>query len=241
MPSLPPAAESERDAYRQESYDDRRYRDQDAGRSSRSYREPSPRKRGSEPYVPLREERDRSASPPRRRKSRSPDGRYDDYNRGSYGGRGGDRDYGRGGERGDYGRGGGERRSGPPPERRIRRPVERGTEEERSRSTQLFMGNLPYSYDERDVRDLAEKFGRVMDCTLPMDRFTGKNKGFCFINFEDRRDAEDFYNEMNRNGELNGRRVKIDWDVGKDKKGGSAPPRGGDRPEFSSRGSRYDD
>ncbi|KAJ3117647.1 Rho GTPase [Phlyctochytrium bullatum] len=205
--------------------------------SSRAYRDDeSPRKRsGYHSTVPLREssrnDRERSMSPPARRssngggggrrdRSRSPDGRYNsnsDYHgrggdrRGSGGGRpdGRDRDYGRDArDRDDYRR-----------ERRPRKPVERGSEEDRRSTTQIFMGNLPYSYDERDVRDLAEKYGRVVDCTLPMDRFTGKNKGFCFIQFEDRRDAEDFFEEISRNGNIDGRRLKIDWDVGKEKKG----------------------
>jgi RNA recognition motif-containing protein len=65
---------------------------------------------------------------------------------------------------------------------------------------------------------LAEKFGPVADVTVPMDRITRKNKGFCFVNFKDRRDAEDFFEDIKRDGTIHGRRLKVDWDIGKDKK-----------------------
>ncbi|KAJ1546829.1 hypothetical protein HK405_006824 [Cladochytrium tenue] len=40
---------------------------------------------------------------------------------------------------------------------------------------------------------------------------------------------QEFYDDMSRNGTVDGRRVKIDWDIGKSKKGIENPPRRDDR------------
>ncbi|KAJ3415875.1 hypothetical protein HDV05_003939 [Chytridiales sp. JEL 0842] len=159
----------------------------------------------------------RAGPPPPSRGGGGYDRGYDDYRGGGY--RGERREYDRGGDRygGRYGGG----RSAPRP----KKPVIRGTEEEVRTTTQLFLGNLPYGYIEADILDLAEKFGPVVNVTIPMDRYTRKNKGFCFVNFKDRRDAEDFYDDIKRDGTINGRKLKVDWDIGKEKKFDDLPPR----------------
>ncbi|KAJ3191293.1 tRNA methyltransferase 2 [Irineochytrium annulatum] len=111
------------------------------------------------------------------------------------------------------------RRRDASPDHRPKRHIERGSSLDRRSTTQIFLGNLPYTHSERDVIAFAERFGPVEDVTLPMDRFTKKNKGFCFLQFRDRRDAEDFFEEMSKTGTINGRRLKVDWDIGKEKKG----------------------
>ncbi|KAJ3091384.1 hypothetical protein HK102_000745, partial [Quaeritorhiza haematococci] len=95
--------------------------------------------------------------------------------------------------------------------------IERGSEEDRRTSTSVYVGNLPYQYRERDIADLCEPHGRIRSITLPIDRQTSNNKGFAFVQFEDRRDAEDFYEDMQRRL-VEGRKLKLDWDIGKDKK-----------------------
>lgn len=95
--------------------------------------------------------------------------------------------------------------------------IVRGTEEERSRSTTIYVGNLPYSFFERDVADLFERYGRLRKVTIPMDRYTGRNRGFAFIEYEDRRDAEDAFHKYH-DYPIEGRRLRCDWDVGMEKK-----------------------
>lgn len=48
----------------------------------------------------------------------------------------------------------------------------------------LFVGNLPPLAGESDIRDLFGKFGTVRSIELAHDIFTGKSKGFCFIEME---------------------------------------------------------
>ncbi|KAJ3039832.1 hypothetical protein HDV00_011741 [Rhizophlyctis rosea] len=118
------------------------------------------------------------------------------------------------------------------------RPLEgatRGTEEERNRSTCLYVGNLPYTFRDDDVKDLFDRCGRLANVKVPFDRYTGRNKGFAFVTYEERRDAEDA--KVKYDGfTIEGRRLKLDWDVGQEKKdeikgidrrprdGGDVPP-----------------
>ncbi|CAB4407210.1 unnamed protein product [Rhizophagus irregularis] len=69
---------------------------------------------------------------------------------------------------------------------------------------------------KKDLRCLSG-MGRLRKVTVQIDHYTGRNKGFAFVEFEDRRDAEDaFDNTMVPM--LKGRRLKLDWDIGLGKK-----------------------
>jgi len=48
----------------------------------------------------------------------------------------------------------------------------------------LFVGNLPPEARERDVHALFNEFGTVRSIDLAHDIFTGKCKGFCFVEME---------------------------------------------------------
>ena len=48
----------------------------------------------------------------------------------------------------------------------------------------LFVGNLPPEAREKDVRALFDEFGTVRSIDLAHDIFTGKCKGFCFVEME---------------------------------------------------------
>ncbi|KAJ3021401.1 hypothetical protein HKX48_008631 [Thoreauomyces humboldtii] len=150
--------------------------------------------------------------------SRGPEGGYG----GGYGRNAYSRDSRGGYDRGDYGGGrhydggSGYRRGGSPPPRR-RYEVIKGNEEQRQASTCLYIGNLPYAFREEDVQELFDRYGRLKSVSVPFDRFTGRNKGFAFVAYEDRRDAEDAKTKYD-GSTVEGRRLKIDWDIGADKK-----------------------
>ena len=57
--------------------------------------------------------------------------------------------------------------------------------------TRLFVGNLPYSADEDQLRALFEQDGRkVVDVQLITDRATGRPRGFGFIDLSSQEEAE---------------------------------------------------
>jgi cold-inducible RNA-binding protein len=54
----------------------------------------------------------------------------------------------------------------------------------------LYVGNLPYSVDEAQLRELFGQYGDIADLALIMDRDTGRPKGFAFITFGSQQAAE---------------------------------------------------
>ena len=47
----------------------------------------------------------------------------------------------------------------------------------------LYVGNLPYTVDDAQLRDLFAKYGEIDELALIMDRDTGRPKGFAFVTF----------------------------------------------------------
>ena len=45
----------------------------------------------------------------------------------------------------------------------------------------IYVGNLPYSVTESDVRQAFETVGSVYSINVIRDRYTGESKGFCFV------------------------------------------------------------
>ncbi|KAG0012106.1 hypothetical protein BGZ80_000198 [Entomortierella chlamydospora] len=91
------------------------------------------------------------------------------------------------------------------------------TEEDRLASKTLYVGNIPYSFREPEVEDMFKKFGTIVKITVVLDQFTGRNKGFAFVEYEDRKDAEEAMEKYN-GFDVEGRRLKLDWDIGLNKK-----------------------
>ncbi|MDX2115577.1 MAG: RNA-binding protein, partial [Planctomycetota bacterium] len=49
----------------------------------------------------------------------------------------------------------------------------------------LYVGNLPFTCSEDELRDLFSAHGDVASATLVMDRETGRPRGFGFVEFND--------------------------------------------------------
>ena len=49
----------------------------------------------------------------------------------------------------------------------------------------IYVGNLPFSATEDEVREVFEGFGVVSDVALITDRETGRARGFGFVEMED--------------------------------------------------------
>ena len=52
-------------------------------------------------------------------------------------------------------------------------------------SKKMYVGNLPFSATEDDVRELFEQHGEVISVNLLLDRETGRPRGFGFIEMND--------------------------------------------------------
>ena len=71
----------------------------------------------------------------------------------------------------------------------------------------LKVDNLTYRTTPEDLRRTFEKYGDVGDVYIPRDRFNRESRGFAFVRFYDRRDAEDAMDSMD-GAILDGREVR---------------------------------
>lgn len=57
-------------------------------------------------------------------------------------------------------------------------------------ATRLYVGNLPYSTTEDDLRRLFGQAGTVESVTMPTERETGRPRGFAFVEMHTADEAE---------------------------------------------------
>ena len=49
----------------------------------------------------------------------------------------------------------------------------------------IFVGNLPFRAEQEDVIELFASYGEVANCSLPLERDTGRKRGFAFVEMAD--------------------------------------------------------
>jgi RNA recognition motif-containing protein len=64
-------------------------------------------------------------------------------------------------------------------------------------SVRLFVGNLPYSATETALREHFSAIGPLSYVYLPVDRESGKPRGFAFVEFSERSHAEEAIRRLN--------------------------------------------
>lgn len=74
--------------------------------------------------------------------------------------------------------------------------------------TSLKVDNLTYRTSPDTLRRVFEKYGRVGDVYIPRDRYTKESRGFAFVRFHDKRDAEDAMDAMD-GAVLDGRELRV--------------------------------
>lgn len=106
-------------------------------------------------------------------------------------------------------------------------------------SVRLFIGNLPYSATEADLRDHLSSVGDPVQVVLPTDRETGRPRGFAFVDYSDRAVAEEAIRRFNQQP-FKGRplavseaRPREERPVGAPRPGGFGGPRPGGPGGFS--------
>ncbi|MDR0311176.1 MAG: RNA-binding protein [Acidobacteriota bacterium] len=97
-------------------------------------------------------------------------------------------------------------------------------------SVRLFVGNLPYDATETELRDFFSSAGTVSAVIIPVDRETGKRRGFAFVEFGDPNQAAEASRRLN-NQPFRGRNVTINEARARENSGGA--PRPAQRPRFT--------
>jgi RNA recognition motif-containing protein len=88
----------------------------------------------------------------------------------------------------------------------------------------LFVGNLPYDVTEAELRAHFAAIGPLSSLSLPMDRDTGKPRGFAFVEFRERADAEEAVRRLN-NQMFKGRALAVSEARARDEHAPPSAPR----------------
>ena len=99
----------------------------------------------------------------------------------------------------------------------------------------IYLGNLSYEVTEQELQRAFEAFGEVESVSIIKDKFSGRSKGFGFVEMPDKANALSAINELNGK-ELKGRtlnvneaRPRTESRGGRGRYGGGRGGRGGGR------------
>ncbi len=92
-------------------------------------------------------------------------------------------------------------------------------------SKKMYVGNLPFTVTEADLRELFEQHGTVESVNVIMDRDTGRARGFAFVEMDEAGAAKAMQALDGR--DFDGRDLKVNEAKARDSGGGGGGSRGG--------------
>ncbi|QQR80418.1 MAG: RNA-binding protein [Deltaproteobacteria bacterium] len=87
----------------------------------------------------------------------------------------------------------------------------------------LYVGNLPYSTRDEELKELFAPHGAVETANVILDKMSGRSKGFGFVEMATPEDAEKAIQALN-GADFGGRKLKIN-EANPEQARGSRPPR----------------
>jgi RNA recognition motif-containing protein len=88
----------------------------------------------------------------------------------------------------------------------------------------IYVGNLSFEASEEDIRDVFVEYGPVVRITMPIDRETGKQRGFAFVDMVNDEDEDKAIADLD-GAEWLGRELKVNKAKPKESAPSSAAPR----------------
>ncbi len=76
-------------------------------------------------------------------------------------------------------------------------------------ANKVYVGNLSYETTDDELRELFKECGNVASIRIITDAYTGKSRGFAFIEMETSEEAKSAISTLNGR-ELNGKVIKVD-------------------------------
>jgi RNA recognition motif-containing protein len=86
-------------------------------------------------------------------------------------------------------------------------------------SNKMYVGNLPFSASETELRSMFSVFGTVTEVALVLDRETSRPRGFGFVSMDSRESMEKAVKEMDGR-ELEGRKINVNEARERESRGG---------------------
>jgi RNA recognition motif-containing protein len=72
----------------------------------------------------------------------------------------------------------------------------------------IYVGQLPYNVNENELQELFSEFGEIASVNLIMDHFSGRSKGFGFVDMPNNSEADTAIKALNKSM-LKGREIKV--------------------------------
>ena len=72
----------------------------------------------------------------------------------------------------------------------------------------IYVGNLSYKVEESDLKQAFEEYGKVESVKIITDKYSGKSKGFAFVDMNNDKEAKEAIKELNGR-ELDNREIKV--------------------------------
>ena len=93
--------------------------------------------------------------------------------------------------------------------------------------SKVFVGNLNFNTTKEEVQSLFSQIGELRDVFLPIDRESGRKRGFAFVEFTSDEDAQKAIEKFN-GYDLGGRPLRVNAAEDRPRgSGGPRPPGGG--------------
>ena len=92
--------------------------------------------------------------------------------------------------------------------------------------TKLYVGNLSFETAESDLKTLFSGIGTVTSCSLITDKFTGKSRGFAFVEMGSQAEATKAISELNGK-DCNGRALTVNEAKPREERSGGGGGGGG--------------
>ncbi len=77
-------------------------------------------------------------------------------------------------------------------------------------TVQIYVGNLNYRMTEDSLRELFAKYGEVVSVKIVQDRYSGRSKGFGFVEMSDKDEGEKAIQGLN-DSEVEGRNIRVNF------------------------------
>ena len=72
----------------------------------------------------------------------------------------------------------------------------------------IYVGNLPWSIKDNDLSEMFAAYGEVSSASVIMDKFSGRSKGFGFVEMANDGDAEVAIKALNEK-DIGGRNLRV--------------------------------
>ena len=90
----------------------------------------------------------------------------------------------------------------------------------------IYVGNLSFQAEQEDLLDLFSQYGEVSKCSLPLDRETGRKRGFAFVEMSNDADEQKAIDDL-QNVEWMGRMIRVNKATPREGGGGGRGGYGG--------------